>query len=103
MARLREAARFARREMSALDQPMHRVSEGLLQRAGLQLQLVPGLRVVATSVAVEDPDALATPGQSRPESALCDVSRPAERGEKPRREGQELDATSAHVAKRADD
>src|SRR5262245_18763525 len=103
MARLREAARFARREMPALDQPMDRVSEGLLQRAGLQLQLVPGLRVVAAGVAVEDPDALATPGQSRSKSALCHVCRPAERREKPRREGEEPDATSAEVAERADD
>src|SRR5499427_4859858 len=82
--RLCEEACFARGEVPGLGQPVDCVGEGLRQGAGPQLQLVAGPGVVAAGVAVEDPDALAAPGQPRPESALCDVCRPAESGEKPR-------------------
>src|SRR5215472_17950374 len=82
---------------------MDRVSEGLPQGAWLKLQLFAGLRVVAPGVAVEDPDALTTPGQSRSKQALRDVCRPPEGGQEPRRENQEPNATAAEVAQRADD
>jgi hypothetical protein len=65
-----EAARLAWGEVPGLDQPMDCVGKGLTQEAGLKLQLVAGLGVIATGIAVDDPDALGAPGQSCPQSAL---------------------------------
>src|SRR5215510_11455140 len=100
---LGEAARLAWGEVPGLDQPADRVGEGLPQGARLELQLVAGLRVVATGIAVHDPDAFCTPGQSRPQPALHEVCRASERGEKPGRERYETDTAAAEVAQRSDD
>src|SRR5215475_8037659 len=70
---LGEAARLARGEAPGLGQPADRVGEGLPQGAGLDVQLVAGLGVVAMGIAVHDPDAFGTPGQSRPQPTLHEV------------------------------
>src|SRR5262249_8124228 len=67
---LGEAARLAWGEVPGLPQPMDCVGKGLTQDAGLNLQFVAGLGVIAAGIAVDDPDALGAPGQSRPQSAL---------------------------------
>src|SRR5215469_3106707 len=91
---LGEAARLAWGEVPGLDQPMDCVGKGLTQEAGLKLQLVAGLGVIATGIAVDDPDALGAPGQSRPQSPLHEVCRPAEGGKKRRRDRHKQDATT---------
>src|SRR5215468_1089301 len=95
--RLREAAGFAGGDVPDLGHPTDCVSECLPQRARLDLQLFPGLRVVATGIAVDGPHALAAPGQARLEPALRDVCRPAEPGKKPGREGGKSDAPAAEL------
>src|SRR6266487_2972080 len=100
--RLGEVARLAWGEVPGLGQPVDCVGEGLPQGAGLEPQLVAGLGVIAPGIAVDDPDALGTPGQPCPHPTLHEVCRPAEGGKKPRREGHEPDAPAGEVAERAD-
>jgi hypothetical protein len=93
-----DTARLTWGEVPSLDQPPDGVDEGLPQRARLQLQLVAGLGVIAVGIAVENPDTLGAPGQSRLQQALRDVCRPAEPGHKPCRERQEREATTTQIA-----